>query len=98
MPKMSEQTRQSVSRISMVFYQKNAQRLCRFSRSLGSHVALFRAVRYGVKHEFEGAAITSATALYFDRSAVQIDKMLRNRQTQAKPAKLTADGRITLFE
>src|SRR5260370_41588195 len=95
---MTEQARQSLSRISVIFHKQNAQRLCWFLRSFGTHAALFDVVRYRVKCELEGGAIPPATALQCDRAAVQIDKMPGNRQTQAKSAKLTADGRISLLE
>jgi len=62
------------------------------------HRFFFLAVRDRVKGYFKGAAKTSAAALYFDCAAVKIDKMLRNGQTQAKPAKLPPDGWISLLE
>ena len=74
--KMSEQARQSMSRVSVVFYEQDAQGFYWLLRSLRIHAALFHAVRDRVKGYFERAAKTSSPALHFDRPAVKIDKML----------------------
>jgi hypothetical protein len=87
-----------VSRVPVIFHQQNAQRLGRFLWSLRIHAALFDVVGYRVKCDLESRAVTSPAALPLDRAAMKIDKMFRNRQTQAKPAKLTADRRISLLE
>src|SRR4030095_6327247 len=96
--KMSEQARQSMSRVSVVFHEQDAQGFCGFLRSLRIHAALFHALSGRVKGHFEGAAKTSAAALHFDRPAVEIDKMLRNGEAQAKPPELTPDRWISLLE
>ena len=55
-------------------------------------------VGYRVKYDLGSRAVTSATALHVDGAAVEIDKILRNRQTQPKPTELAAEGRISLLE
>src|SRR5882724_9320775 len=95
---MTEQARQSLSCVSMIFHEQDAQRLCLFLRSLRIHAAFFDVVGYRVKCDLEGRAITSTAALHVDRPAMKIDKMFRNRQTQPKPTKLTADGGVSLLE
>src|SRR6266567_3589051 len=95
---MSEQTRQSLSCVSVIFHEQNAQRLCLFLRSLRIHAGLFDVVGYRVKCDLEGRAITSPAALHVNRAAMKIDKMFRNRQTQSEPTKLTADRRVSLLE
>src|SRR5438093_6490734 len=95
---MTEQARQSLSCVSMIFHEQNAQRLRRFLRSLRIHAAFFDVVGYRVKCDLESRAITTTAALPFDRAAMKIDKMFRNRQTQSKPTKLTADRRVSLLE
>src|SRR6266404_7024622 len=95
---MSEQTRQRLSCVSVIFHEQNAQRLGRFLRSLRIHAGLFDVVGYRVKCHLESRAITSPAALPFDRAAMKIDKMFRNRQAQAEPAKLTTERRISLLE
>src|SRR5437764_15427156 len=79
---MSKQARQRLSRVTVVFDEKDAQRFCRLSRSLRVHSAFFRALRHRVKRQFKCAAITSAPAIHFNRAAVKIEKVLRDRQTQ----------------
>src|SRR6266566_6310605 len=95
---MSEQTRQGLSCVSVIFHEQNAQRLCRFLRSLRIHATFFDVVGYPVKCDLEGRAVTSPAALHVDRAAMKIDKMFRNRQAQAKPAKLTPHRRVSLLE
>src|SRR5206468_745116 len=62
------------------------------------HAALFDVVGYSVKCHLESRAITSPATLPFDRAAMKIDKMFRNRQAQAESAKLTAERGISLLE
>src|SRR5205814_452604 len=49
MSEMTEQARQSPPRISVIFHQQNAQRLCRFLLTLRTHANLFGALRHCVK-------------------------------------------------
>src|SRR5438874_13664363 len=95
---MSKQARQRLARVAVVFDKKDAQRFCRLSRSLRIHPAFFRALRHRVKRQFKCAAITSAPAIHFNRAAVKIEKVLRDRQTQPEPAKLATQRRISLLE
>ncbi len=46
---ISEQTRQRLQCIAMIFYKQNAQRFSWFFRALGTHFAFFDALRYRVK-------------------------------------------------
>src|SRR5260370_11079602 len=95
---MSEQTRQGVARVSMILHQQNAQWFSWLWRSSRIHTAPFRALRHRVKRQLKCAAITPASAMHFNRAAVKIDEIFRNGQSQAKPAKLTSDGWISLLK
>src|SRR5436190_20687124 len=95
---MTEQARQSLSCVAVIFHEQNAQRFYRLSRNLRIHAAFFDLVGDRVKCDRKSRAITSATALPVDRAAMKIDEMFRNRQTQPKPTKLTTDGRVSLLE
>src|SRR5260370_24108505 len=95
---MSEQTRQSLSCVSVIFYEQNAQRLGLFLRSFRIHAALFDVVGDRVKCDLEGRAMTSTPALNVNRAAMKIDKMFRNRQAQPEPTKLAADRRVSVLE
>src|SRR5438046_8097859 len=95
---MTEQARQSLSCVAVIFHEQNAQRFYRLSRNLRIHAAFFDVVGDRVKCDRKSRAITSATALPVDRAAMKIDKMFRNRQTQPKPTKLTTGGRVSLLE
>src|SRR5438046_1413212 len=98
MAEMTEQARQSLSCVAMIFYEQNAQRFYRLSRKLRIHAAFFDVVGNRVKCDRKSRAITSATALPLDRAAMKIDKMFRNRQTQSKPTKLTTGRGVSLLE
>ena len=56
--KMREQARQSMTRVSVVFHEQDAQGFCRFLRSWRIRAALFDALRGRVKRHCEGAAKT----------------------------------------
>src|SRR5436309_4378051 len=95
---MTEQARQSLSCVAVIFHEQNAQRFYRLSRSLRIHAALFDVVGDRVKCDRKSRAITSTAALPVDRAAMKIDEMFRNRQTQPKPTKLTAERGVSLLE
>src|SRR5438874_6986721 len=95
---MTEQARQSLSCVAVIFHEQNAQRFYRLSRNLRIHAAFFDVVGDRVKCHLESRAITSPAALPFDRAAMKIDKMFRNRQAQSESAKLTAERGISLLE
>src|SRR5947209_11121676 len=95
---MTEQARQSLSCVAVIFHEQNAQRFYRLSRNLRIHAAFFDVVGDRVKCDRKGRAITSPAALPVDRAAMKIDKVFRNRQTQSKPTKLTTGRRVSLLE
>src|SRR6266576_1191922 len=95
---MTEQARQSLSCVAVIFHEQNAQRFYLFSRNLRIHAAFFDLLGDRVKCDRKSRAITSATALPVDRATMKINKMFRNRQTQSKPTKLTTGRRVSLLE
>ena len=58
----------------------------------------FRSPWNSVQHNLKGRAETSATALPFNSTVVEIDETFGNRQAETKSAKLPAHGRISLLK
>src|ERR1043166_2611263 len=98
MSEMGEQARQRTSRVPMVFYEKDLQPLWRTLRSAGSQASGSDSPWQTVQRYLKRSAETPATALRFDFAMVKIDQMLRNREAQAKPAKLAGHRSIRLLK
>src|SRR6267143_1586557 len=87
-----------MSSVPVVFNEQDPQWLWWMLRSARIEISFCDAFWQGVKRYLESCAETAAGALGFDCAMVKIDKMLGNCQTQAKPTKLAAYGRISLLE
>ena len=81
MTEMSEQARQRTSRVTVVLYEQNSQRLCRMFGNTRTQISCSDSFWHRVECDSKRGAETPATALRFNCAMVKVHEMFRDRET-----------------